>query len=102
MFGRKQIALLTHALEFYGKRDNYRRRGIHKKGDDVRYAPSPITQDHGHAARAALGSARALNERQPLLRRIARILSPRPKDLGVFRPTVPPPLTSREPTTTTE
>lgn len=106
MFGRKhlanQLALAVHTLQFYGKRDNYRRCGVHKKGDAVRYAPSPITQDHGHAAREVLGVIQALNERPPLLRRLARLIGPEPRDLGVFRPTVPPPLTSREPTTTTE
>lgn len=89
MFGRKRIALLTHTLEFYAKRDNYRRRGIHKKGDDVRYAPSPISQDHGQAARAALGAIRALDEHSPLVNYLRRLLRRRPQDLGRFNPTVP-------------
>jgi hypothetical protein len=93
MFGRKRIALLTHALEFYAKRDNYRRRGIHKKGDDVRYAPSPISQDHGQAARAALGAIRALDEYRPLVNYLRRLVRRRPKDLGTFQPAVPAPLT---------
>lgn len=100
MFGRKhlasQLALAMHTLQFYAKRDNYRAHGAEVVGGRAQFAPPPICQDNGAAARTTLGAIRSLQERRPLL---ARIFRRKPQHLGTFVPKVP---ASRAPATTSE